>query len=38
MDYGELVKKTNYDTNIKDIEDKIPKIACLDTTVALNAV
>ena len=38
MDYGEFVKKTNYDTNIKDIEDKIPKTACLDTTVALNAV
>ena len=38
VDYGKFVKKTNCDTDIKGIEDKIPKIACLDTTVALNAV
>ena len=38
IDTSKLVNKTDYDAKIKDIEDKIPSIYNLTTTVALSAV
>ena len=38
IDTSKHVNKTDYDAKIKDIEDKIPSIYNLTTTVALSAV
>ena len=38
IDTSKLVNKTDYNAKIKDIEDKIPRIAGLATTVDLYAV
>ena len=38
IDTSGLVKKTDYDNKITEIEDKIPRITGLVTTAALNAV
>ena len=34
----DLLKKTDYNAKIKDIEDKIPSVTNLATTAALNSV